>query len=224
MAPALYQEPGGKVSPSRGPRYDYGMEWLLELDTWLALCLGIGLAAACGFRVFVPPLVLGIASRLEAPLTSDVPDWIGSWPALIAFATAAVIEIGAFYVPWLDNALDAIATPLAILAGISMTGLALWDLPPLIGWSLAVISGGTMATITQIATVITRALSSGATGGLANFLVATAEAVLSVVVAVIAVLVAPLVLVFVAASIYWLARVIRRRTAARSARLARATA
>jgi hypothetical protein len=36
--------------------------------------------------------------------------WLGSDAALVAFATALVVEIGAYYVPWLDNALDTIAT------------------------------------------------------------------------------------------------------------------
>jgi hypothetical protein len=189
------------------------MDELISPHTLMALCLGIGLSAAAGFRVFVPPLVLGIAQRMGAPLTESVPDWVGSWPALIVFGSASLIEIGAYYVPWLDNALDTIATPLAVIAGVLMTGLVLDDLPPLYGWTLAVIAGGTAAGVTQAATVMTRAISTGTTGGLANFLVSTAEALLAVTFAVLAVLIAPLVLVALALSVIWLVRALRRRRA-----------
>lgn len=187
------------------------MQQLMQFETLMAFCLGVGLAAASGFRVFVPPLVLGIAQRLGAPLTDAVPDWIGSWPALIAFGSAAVVEIGAYYVPWLDNALDTVATPAAVIAGILLTGLVLGELPPVIGWSLAVIAGGSAAAVTQAATVTTRVFSTGTTGGLANFLVSTAEALLAVSIAVLAVLIAPAVLIAIALSVVWLVRSLRRR-------------
>lgn len=190
------------------------MQELFQLETLMAFCLGIGLAAAAGFRVFLPPLVLGIAQRLEAPLLDSVPDWVGSWPALIVCASASVIEIIAYYVPWLDNALDTIATPLAVIAGILLMGLALGELPPLWGWTLAVIAGGGAAGITQAASVLTRLVSTGTTGGFGNFLVSSAEAALSLFVAILAVLIAPAVLVALALTLVWLFRLLRRRRAA----------
>jgi hypothetical protein len=193
------------------------MQQLFQLDALMALCLGIGLASAAGFRIFVPPLVLGIAQRLGAPLTDTVPDWIGSWPALIAFGSASLVEVGAYYVPWLDNALDAIASPVAVLAGILLTGLVLSELPPLIGWSLAVIAGGGAAAVTQAATVVTRALSTGTTAGFGNFLVASAELVLAVFVAVLAVLIAPAALGALALGVVWLIRLLRRKSRAKPA-------
>ena len=33
------------------------------MDGWLSLLLGIGLSAACGFRVFVPLLIMSLASQ-----------------------------------------------------------------------------------------------------------------------------------------------------------------
>jgi hypothetical protein len=193
------------------------MEQLFQLESLLALCLGVGLAAAAGFRIFVPPLVLGIAQRLGAPLTDSVPEWIGSWPALIAFGSASVLEVGAYYVPWLDNALDTIASPAAVLAGILLTGLVLSDLPPIVGWSLAVIAGGSAAAVTQGATVATRAVSTGTTAGFGNFLVSTAEAFLAVFIAVIAVLIAPAALIAIALGVVWLVRAFRRKSRARPA-------
>jgi hypothetical protein len=190
---------------------------LLSLESLMALCLGIGLASACGFRVFVPPLVLGIAHRLGAPLTDAVPDWIGSWPALAAFGSASLVEIGAYYVPWLDNALDTIASPTAVLAGILMTGLVLADLPPVVGWSLAVIAGGGAAAATQTVTVAARAFSSGTTAGFGNFLVSTAEAVLSVLIAVLAVVIAPAAIALLVLSLVWFVRSLRKKPRAPAA-------
>ena len=101
---------------------------------------------------------------------------MGSWPAITAFSTATVLEITAYYVPWLDNVLDSIATPAAGLAGMLMTVAAMpADVSALHSWCLAVIAGGGAATGVQLVTVGTRALSSASTGGLGNHIVSTGE-------------------------------------------------
>ncbi len=79
--------------------------------------LGIGLAAACGFRVFVPLLVVSIAAVSGNLELGSGSGWIRTWPALIVFAVATVLEIVAYYVVWLDNLLDTIATPAPAAAG-----------------------------------------------------------------------------------------------------------
>src|SRR6185503_16400601 len=69
----------------------------------MSLFVGVGLAAACGFRIFVPLLAMSVAA-LSGHLTLGPSfQWIGSYPALIAFSAATVLEITAYYVPWLDN-------------------------------------------------------------------------------------------------------------------------
>ncbi|MFQ5931753.1 MAG: DUF4126 domain-containing protein, partial [Nitrospiraceae bacterium] len=88
------------------------------METLLSICVGIGLSAACGFRVFVPLLVMSIASRGAHLTLAPGFEWIGTYPALLAFAIASCIEIAGYYVPWVDNLLDTIATPTAIVAGI----------------------------------------------------------------------------------------------------------
>jgi len=82
----------------------------------LSLAIGIGLSAACGFRVFVPFLVMSIAAQAGYLQLANGWEWIGSTPAIIAFAVAAILEIVAYYVPWLDNLLDTVATPAAVVA------------------------------------------------------------------------------------------------------------
>jgi len=139
------------------------------------ICLGIGLAAACGFRVFVPLLVISIAAKAGEMTLSPGWEWIASTPALVCFAVATGLEIIAYYVPWLDHALDTVATPAAVVAGAVVTAACVGDMSPMLRWSLALIAGGGAAAVTQGATVVARAGSTAISGGLTNPVIATAE-------------------------------------------------
>ena len=145
------------------------------METILCICMGVGMAAACGFRVFAPLLVLSIASGAGHVTLAPAFSWIGTTPALVVFSVATVLEIGAYYIPWLDNFLDSIATPAAVVAGTIVTASMLTNVSPLMQWSLAVIAGGGVAGVVQGATVLTRTVSTAASAGLANPVVATAE-------------------------------------------------
>ena len=145
------------------------------METLLSMCLGIGLSAACGFRVFVPLFVMSLASRTGHLALSPGFEWIGTSPALLAFAIATCLEIAGYYLPWVDNVLDTIATPAAIVAGIMVTASAVSGMSPFVKWALAVIAGGGAAATVQVATGMTRGTSSLATGGLGNPLIATLE-------------------------------------------------
>jgi len=145
------------------------------MDIILSICVGIGLSAACGFRVFIPPLIMSIASLSGHLTLSQNFAWMGTYPALIAFAVAASLEIGAYYVPWLDHLLDSIASPAAIVAGTIVTASLITDMSPFLKWTMALIAGGGAAAAVQSLTVVTRGASLLGTGGLANPLVATAE-------------------------------------------------
>lgn len=147
------------------------------METLLSALVGLGLAAACGFRVFVPLLILSLAVRAEQLTLGGSFEWIGSTPALIAFAIATLLEIGGYYIPWVDHLLDTIAAPTAIVAGIVVTASALsGDVSPFLRWSLAVLAGGGTAAVFQGLTTAARHVSTFTTGGLANPLVSTAEA------------------------------------------------
>ena len=176
-----------------------------HVQTFLSICLGVGLSAACGFRVFVPLLCLSIAS-LSGNLELDSSfAWVGTMPALIAFAIATVVEIGAYYVPFIDNALDFIAVPLAAVAGVFVTALAMTDIDPFWRWSLAIIAGGGVATTTQLATTKLRAISSATTFGFGNPVLATIEAAASSILSFLAVVwpVAALVLALGLIAVSW---------------------
>lgn len=90
------------------------------MELLLSICLGIGLSAACGFRVFVPFLIMSISSLTGHLALSPNFQWIGTYPAVVSFAVASLLEITGYYIAWLDNLLDTIATPAAIIAGIRL--------------------------------------------------------------------------------------------------------
>lgn len=145
------------------------------METLMAVCLGIGLSAACGFRIFVPLLVMSIAANCGHLQLAAGFDWMASTPALVAFSVATCLEIAGYYIPWVDNLLDSIATPAAIVAGTIVTASVVTDVSPLLKWTLAVIAGGGAAGLVQGATVLVRGASSAGTGGLGNPLLATVE-------------------------------------------------
>jgi hypothetical protein len=182
----------------------------LTPDTLLSLGLGLGLAAACGFRVFVPLLVLSLASRGGYVPLSPGWEWLGSNGALIMLASATVVEVLAYYVPWLDHALDTIATPAAVIAGMVTSASVLGDLPPLLKWTAVVIGGGGAAALVQGSTVALRAGSGATTAGLANPVVATIELVGSTVVSIIAIALPMLAILLVLCFFYMVYRLTRR--------------
>jgi hypothetical protein len=165
---------------------------LSELDTALAVALGVGLAAATGFRVFVPLLVVGVASRYGYLPLGEGFVWLSTTSALLMLAAAALVEIVAYYIPGLDHLLDTIATPAAVAAGIGVSAAVMTDLSPMLKWSLAIIAGGGAAGLAQGSTVIARAHSAALTAGLGNPVIATLELIGAFVMSLVA-LVAPFV-------------------------------
>jgi len=164
------------------------------VDLTLTILIGIGLAAACGYRVFVPFLVLSIAALSGHVTLASGFEWIGTPPALIVFGIATVVEVLAYYIPWLDNLLDTVATPVAVVAGVVIAASVVGDISPFLKWTLAAIAGGGVAAAVQASTVAVRGASTVTTGGVGNPVVSTGElggslvtSVLSVVVPVVAV-------------------------------------
>jgi hypothetical protein len=145
------------------------------MDTLSSIFLGIGLSAACGFRVFVPLLIMSIASLTGHMTLSSGFDWIGTYPALAAFGAATVLEVAGYYLPWIDNLLDTIATPSAVVAGTIVMASAVSEMSPLMQWSLAIVAGGGTSAMVQGVTSLTRGASSLTTGGLGNPIVSTME-------------------------------------------------
>jgi hypothetical protein len=187
------------------------------VDALIGVFAGLALSAAVGFRVFVPLLLAGSAARLGyLELTTDMA-WLASDAALVALATATVLEVCAYYVPWLDNLLDTVATPTAILAGVIAWAAVTPDLSPLLRWTLAVIAGGGAAGLVQSGTALLRLHSTAFTAGLGNPVVATGELAGSVSLSVLAVLAPVLAAVLVLLVLVGLGAFYRRATSRRNA-------
>ncbi|MBL6764184.1 MAG: DUF4126 domain-containing protein [Verrucomicrobiae bacterium] len=148
-------------------------------EVMLSLFVGVGLAAACGFRVFVPLLVTSLAVKTGHLGVIDSFAWLGSDAALATFAVATACELFAYYIPWLDNALDVIASPCAVVAGTVVMASFVPEMDPWLKWSLSAIAGGAAAGAVQSVTTVLRGASTAVTGGVANPLVSTGEALAS---------------------------------------------
>ena len=179
---------------------------------WLtALCVGVGLSATCGFRVFVPLLGLSLASKFgHLPLAPGF-QWLGSWLAIVILAIATGIEIAGYYVPFIDNLLDTIATPAAALAGTAATAAVLSGVPQSIQWSLAVIAGGGAATAIQSGTVLVRGGTSAATGGTGNFLVSTGEMTAAIIGTIVSIVLPFVAVAVLAVFLFFIIRKLVRR-------------
>lgn len=174
------------------------------MEQLLGVFIGVGLSATCGFRIFVPLLGMSIAHHAGALSFSQGFDWIGSWPATIAFGIAMIIEISAYYIPWLDNMLDTIATPAAIVAGTIATASMVGDVTPFFRWSLAIIAGGGVAGLIQGSSVLVRGASTASTAGLANPAVSTGELIASVTGTLISIVLPTIAILIVVIIISWL--------------------
>ncbi len=147
----------------------------------MSILVGVALSATCGFRVFVPLLAVNIGTRAKdadgQPLIELAAgfDWLSSDIAMMVFLVATIFEIGGYYIPWIDNLLDSVASPAAIVAGTLITASFITGMDPWLQWLLGLIAGGGVAAAVQATTVVTRASSSVTTGGLGNPIVSSVE-------------------------------------------------
>jgi hypothetical protein len=180
-----------------------------------ALLIGIGLSAACGFRVFVP--LLGVSLACHTGYLQLSPDfaWLGSNPALLAFAVATVIEVGAYTVPFIDHLMDTLTTPAAVVAGTLLTASMLGDTSPFLKWSLAIIAGGGAAGIVQVGTMAVRGGSTLLTGGFGNLIVAILELAGSALMTLLALLLPVLALAALLVAVFFAIFFIARRFSAK---------
>jgi len=184
------------------------------METLLSVLIGLGLSAACGFRVFIPLLAISIASISGHLTLSSGFEWMGTYPALISFAVATVLEIAGYYIPWVDHLLDVVAGPAAVVAGVIAMASSVAGLSPFMRWSLAIVAGGGIAATSQALTGMTRITSTSTTAGLLNPAVSTAEAAGATAfsaMAIIVPIIGVIVLVICLALAYWPGRAMLRR-------------
>jgi Domain of unknown function (DUF4126) len=188
----------------------------MNIEILLTILMGIGLSAASGFRVFIPLLVVSIASFTGNLALADSFSWIGTLPALITFSIATVFEIAGYYIPWVDNILDTITSPLAVVSGAVLMASVVTDISPLFKWTLAIIAGGGVAGTIQALTGMTRVTSSLTTGGLGNPAVSTVESGSSITLSAIAIFIPLIAGIIVIALLVWATKILISRFTAKS--------
>ena len=184
------------------------LEWIA------AVSIGLGLAAATGFRVFLPLLMAGVASRIGALPLADGFGWLSSTEALVALTAASFFETTAYYIPGVDHLLDVLAGPAAFVAGIVASASVMTDFPPAVMWPVAIIGGGGLAATTKVTSALVRAKTGIATLGLGNPIVSTVETGGAILIAALAILIPIVCLAMVLVLLVWMLRRRRRTTAA----------
>lgn len=157
----------------------------------LQIMSGVMLAAVCGLRAFLPLLAVGIAARLGAVHLNAEYMWLESWPAIVAFGLAALLEMAADKIPVVDHALDLLGGLVRPMAGALVVLGLMPDFPKLVTMLIAVGSAGGAFGV-QALKAKTRLVSSATTLGHGNPLLSGAEDLASIILTVAAI-VAPLI-------------------------------
>ena len=182
----------------------------MTTETIISIFLGIGLAASVGFRVFVPLFVLSLASYFNVWELNASWEWIGGTTALITFGVATLVEVFAYYIPYVDNALDSGVIPLAAIAGTAAMVSTVADLDPTVTWVLAIIAGGGTAAAVASSSGVTRIASTTTTGGVANPVISTIETGTSVVMSIVSIFIPILAFLLVLLIFYLIFKVYKK--------------
>jgi len=130
----------------------------------LSIATGLALAAAAGFRAFVPLLAAGLAIHFGYVEAAPGFSWLGEPVVLVALSVATLAEITAYYVPGVDHVLDMIAAPVAVAAGIVAAAGVMVGLPDWLSWLPAISAGGAVSTAGHALNAVGRAKTGRASG------------------------------------------------------------
>ncbi|GHT17384.1 hypothetical protein FACS189429_1320 [Bacteroidia bacterium] len=175
-------------------------DFLHNFSQWqyvLSVLIGVGLAAAAGFRVFLPMFVASLAAHFGWLDFGESFQWLSGMPALIVTGVATFVEILAYYIPFVDHLLDTLAVPMASIAGTLLFASQFVDTGTLPQWALALIAGGGTAATISTAFAGTRVASTGTTGGVGNSIVSTTETAGAALVSILAIAVPVLAFIVV---------------------------
>jgi len=184
-------------------------------ETVISIFLGVGLAASVGFRVFLPLFALSLAAYFNLWELNENWQWIGSITAIITLGVATLLEVFAYFIPWVDNVLDSFAVPLAAIAGTAVMVSTIANMDPMVTWGLAIIAGGGTATAIKGASATGRLASTATTGGLANpviGLVETGTAAVVTTASIFAPLIAMFLVIIILVLIFSIYRKLRPKT------------
>ena len=153
------------------------------------LIMAMALSACCGFKVFVPPLLLGIFAKAGLISLGENYAWLGSWPAIAVLSLATALETAAYFIPLVNNALDSIKIPASTMAGVLTAAAVLpGEMSPLLRWTLAVLIGGGGAAAVSTGMASLRGTLTMTTAGIGSGLQNLAEAILSFLLSIFAML------------------------------------
>ncbi len=141
----------------------------------LSIATGLALAAAAGFRAFVPLLTAALAIHFGYVEPAPGFAWLGEPLVLIALAVATVVEIAAYYIPGVDHVLDIISAPVAVAAGILAAAGVMVGLPDWARWLTAISAGGIVTTAGHALNAVGRVKTGLASGGAGNPVYSTGE-------------------------------------------------
>lgn len=170
------------------------------------ILIGVSLAATCGFRIFVPLLVMGISAQAGYLDLGSGFQWIGTTPAIVVLAIATVAEVLAYFFPFVDNLLISMGAPISILAGILVSAAVMTDINPMLQWALAIIAGGGAAATTNLVSNGVHHSSTMVSAGTINPVVSTVESGLAVLTSILAVVAPLLALICIATVMFFILR------------------
>lgn len=192
---------------------------MMDYSLLTNIAMGIALSACAGFRVFIPMLAGALAGHFHiVHLPTDMA-WLSGWPAIALFGTAAVAEVVAYYIPFIDNLLDTIATPLSVGAGTVLAAsiLPLGDNEPL-RWTVGLLAGGSAAGTIQLGTGLLRLFSSKLTVGTGNAVVSTSENAAAISGSVLSFFIPVIVAIVLVVLIVWIVLSLGKRLVGRNAK------
>jgi hypothetical protein len=149
-------------------RFDLRKGNQVMMSSITSIAIGIGLSTSTGFRILVPFACLSAAALYGDITLPTQLAWLNSYPAFIGLLVGTLIEVAAYYIPWVNDALDTVELPASVIAGTYLTGAFAADLPTLLQWSLALGAGGGIAGSINGLTSVTRLATNSATAGLAT--------------------------------------------------------
>jgi uncharacterized membrane protein len=180
------------------------------------LAAGLALAACCGLRAFLPPLLLGLAGRfgvseilLGRPILSPTFEWLSSTPALVIFGVAVVFEVLADKVPALDHLLDMVQTAVRPLAGALVVAASFSPLGPLPAGVFGLVAGTPVAGVVHLGKAKIRALSTLGTGGLGSPVLSVIEDAATLIGSTLALVTAIVALVLIGIGAFITFRIVR---------------
>lgn len=178
------------------------------MEILLIFFMAIGLSSACGYRVFIPPLIMNISHHAGYLTLNSNFNWLVSDFSFFVLLLASILEISSYYVPWLDNLLDTISFPLSIIAGTILTSSFITGIDPAFAWTLSAIVGGGSAGVISSSTSAIRMISTTTTGGLTNPIISTLENIMSFVISILSII-APLIAIII--SIFFIYKIKNRK-------------